>query len=206
MFYSSKIMADVGSANIVTALVGLVNCVSVIPTLYLFSKFGRKSLLWTLSFAISAMLFGLGVSLILSGDGAVKNATAQGLSVVFLMFFIIFFEFSLGPLLWIYMSEIMTEKGLSLGAGVFWFVTVIIAQFSQSLITSLGGGQDNLGSGRLFLICGGFTAVSGLFCLLFIKETKGLTEKEVFALYSSHSNHVKIDTEASSLQLDNGNT
>lgn len=76
MFYSSRIMASMGSPNLVTALVGFINCVSVIPTLYLFPKFGRKVLLWTISFAMSATLFALGASLMLSGDGAVKNEAA----------------------------------------------------------------------------------------------------------------------------------
>jgi hypothetical protein len=54
--------------TIVTALVGFVNFVSVFPTLILFKKFGRKILLWTLSFAISACLIGLGACLLLNGQ------------------------------------------------------------------------------------------------------------------------------------------
>jgi hypothetical protein len=98
------------------------------------------------------------------------------------MLFIIFFEFSLGPLLWIYMSEIMTDKGLSLGVGVNWITTCFIAFFTKSLITSFGGGD--IGSGRLFLTCGGFTALCGIFVIFAVKETKGLTEQEVANLYS----------------------
>ena len=118
MFYSSTIMSSAGlPANIITAIVGFVNCVSVFPTIIMFKKFGRKSLLWTLSFAIAASLIGLGVSLIINSDYQApnENPTTQSLSIVFLILFIIFFEFSLGPLIWIYLSEIMTEKGLSLG-------------------------------------------------------------------------------------------
>lgn len=123
MFYSSNILTSTGLApNLVTALVGFVNCVSVFPTIILFKKFGRKILLWTLSFAIAVCLIGLGVALIINAQYKVDNLkdspVCQALQVVFLMLFIIFFEFSLGPLLWIYMSEIMTEKGLSLGVGV----------------------------------------------------------------------------------------
>jgi hypothetical protein len=54
--------------TIVTALVGFVNFVSVFPTLILFKKFGRKILLWTLSFAIAACLIGLGACLLLIGQ------------------------------------------------------------------------------------------------------------------------------------------
>lgn len=123
MFYSSTIMASSGlQPNIVTALVGLVNWIAVFPTVYLFGKFGRKPLLWILSFAIAAMLIGLGVCQRINAQWNdhydTDNPTAQTLSIVFLMMFVLFFELSLGPLLWIYLSEIMTEKGLSLGVGV----------------------------------------------------------------------------------------
>ena len=90
------------------------------------------------------------------------------------MLFITFFEFSLGPLLWIYMSEIMTEKGLSLGVGVNWIATVNIAFFTKSIINAAGGGD--IGSGRVFCGCGGITALCGIFVILALKETKGLSE------------------------------
>lgn len=68
MFYSSSILKSTGiKSTLVTALVGFVNFVSVFPTLVLFKKFGRKILLWTLSFAIAASLVGLGVCLIING-------------------------------------------------------------------------------------------------------------------------------------------
>lgn len=99
------------------------------------------------------------------------------------MSFIVFFEFSLGPLLWIYLSEIMTERGLSLGVGVNQIFTVLIAYFTSDLINLFGEGDK--GSGTLFCMCGGITALCGVFCLLVVKETFGLTDKEVARLYSS---------------------
>jgi MFS transporter, SP family, galactose:H+ symporter len=179
MFYSSTILKSTGmKPTLVTALVGFVNFVSVFPTLILFKKFGRKILLWTLSFAISACLIGLGVCLILNGQWnehyQENNKVCQVLSIVFLMLFIIFFEFSLGPLLWIYMSEIMTDKGLSLGVGVNWITTCFIGFFTKTLITAFGGGD--LGSGRLFVGCGAITALCGVFVIFVVKETKGLSD------------------------------
>lgn len=159
--------------------------------------YGRKVLLWVLSFAIAAMLIGLGVCQIINAqwkenypiehpDG---NPTAQMLSIIFLMLFIVFFEFSLGPLLWIYLSEIMTEKGLSLGVGVNQVFTVLIAYFTSDLIYAFG--RDDLGSGRLFVMCGGITFITALFCLFIVKETKGLTDKEVSNLYNKYDVDVK---------------
>ena len=69
MFYSSTILTSLHMrATLITALVGIVNCVSVFPTIILFKKFGRKSLLWVFSFAISASLIGLGVCLIVAAQ------------------------------------------------------------------------------------------------------------------------------------------
>lgn len=151
MFYSSTIMSSSGlPPNYITALVGFVNCVSVFPTIALFKKFGRKILLWTLSLAIAASLVGLGVCLLVDAnakldsltpmnpDVIVGNKTAQAMSVVCLMLFIMFFELSLGPLLWVYLSEVMTEKGLSLGVGVNQIFTVVIAFFTSDLIKLFG--------------------------------------------------------------------
>ncbi len=65
IFYSSTIMNQTGLApNYITALVGFVNFITVFPTIYLFKRFGRRTLLWTLSLAIAASLVGLGVSLL----------------------------------------------------------------------------------------------------------------------------------------------
>lgn len=144
MFYSSNIMGSLNiSPNMITALVGFVNFVSVFPTLCLFKRFGRKTLLWTHSFMIAGTLIALGVCLIIDAqtqiDQGHQDKAAQYLSIVFLMLFIMLFEFSLGPLIWVYLSEIMTEKGLSLGVGVNQIVTVLIAYFTNPLIKAFGG-------------------------------------------------------------------
>jgi SP family facilitated glucose transporter-like MFS transporter 1 len=78
----------------------------------------------------------MGVANILNPEG--HNTLLTVLSIVFLMLFIIFFEFSLGPLLWIYMSEIMTEKGLSIGVALNWIAAVNVALFTPILIDVFG--------------------------------------------------------------------
>ena len=80
----------------------------------------------------------------------------------------------MGPLIWVYLSEIMTEKGLSLGVVLNQVTTILIALFTKGLINAFGEGS--LGSGRLFVTCGGLTTGTALFVLFFVKETKGLTE------------------------------
>lgn len=184
-FYTSYILTANESlnANQITALVGTVSFFAVIPTMWIYRRVGRKTMLTVMSFAIAGSLAGLGVSLMKEFTGS------SVLQIVFLLMFMISFQWSLGPLVWIYMAEIMTEKGLSLGAGLNWISNVCIALFTKDIINELGGG--NPGAGKLFLIFGGISAICGLFCLLVVKETKGLSEKEVSELYYNGSKESK---------------
>lgn len=67
MFYSSTIFATIPNfkATTGTALVGIVNMVATLASTFLLAFFGRKTLLWTLSFLMAADLVGLGVAFIL---------------------------------------------------------------------------------------------------------------------------------------------
>ena len=64
------------------------------------------------------------------------------------MLFIVFFEFSLGPIPWLYMAEIMTDKGLSLAVLLNWLMTIVMAIATPFLI-----------SGSLFIVFGALCAV-----------------------------------------------
>ena len=79
------------------------------------------------------------------------------------------------------MSEILTDKGQSIGAGTNWIITIIVGSLTGDIINAFGGGD--LGSGRLFVLCGIFTFIGGLFFLFILKETRGLSEIEVSQLY-----------------------
>ncbi|TNV79404.1 hypothetical protein FGO68_gene14650 [Halteria grandinella] len=173
MFYSSAILGKFGiSANIGTAVVGLVNMVSTFPTVWLMDKFGRRSLLWTLSLVQAVLLVGLGVSYIYVGE----SNSAKYLAVFFVMAFVVMFELSLGPVPWVYMSETMTERGLSLAVGLNWIFTIVIGLVTPILLDKIGG--------YFFIGNGAFTVVCALFCLFIMKETKGLSAQDVAQLYS----------------------
>lgn len=103
MFYSSKIFEKSGyDARIATALVGIVNVGSTFISTFLLGWFGRKTLLWTMSIAMAADLIGLGIAFM---------HDVGTLEIVLVLLFVVLFEFSLGPIVWIYMSEVMTDKG-----------------------------------------------------------------------------------------------
>ena len=69
----------------------------------------------------------------------------------------------------------MTEKGLTLASATNQILTVVTIFFGKPLKESLGG--------YTFILCAAFSLLAGLFCLFYLKETKGLSEKEVARLY-----------------------
>ena len=115
-------------------------------------------------------LIGLGICFFYIKD----NQSAQTLCIIFILLFVILFEFSLGPIPWVYMAEIMTDKGLSIAILLNWLFTLLIAIVTPFVI-----------SGELFIVFGAMCAVCACFCLFIMKETKGLTEAEVACLYAT---------------------
>lgn len=132
MFYSTEIFqaAPGFNARLGTALVGLVNMVSTLLASFLLVFFGRKTLLWTLSFAMAADLVGLGICYMYQ---------VTTLEIVLVLLYVTLFEFSLGPIVWIYMAEVMTDKGVSIGTLINWILTIVMAIATPYLVSGIGG-------------------------------------------------------------------
>lgn len=66
------------------------------------------------------------------------------------------------------MCEIMTEKGVTLGSLANWTFTLVMALITSILIDLIGG--------YFFIIFGFLCCVNAVFVIVFVKETKGLSE------------------------------
>jgi MFS family permease len=90
-------------------------------------------------------------------------------ALVCMNLYIVVFELSLGPLTWIYLTEIMTEKALSIGVAVNLILTVAAALLTPTLFALLHG--------WVFIVCAIFCLLCFFFCLFLLKETKDLSGK-----------------------------
>ncbi len=97
--------------------------------------------------------------------------------MIFVSLYIIIFELSLGPLTWLYQTEIMTEKGLSIGVAINLTLTVAASLLAPTLFENF--------SGWVFIVCAIFSLLCGFFCIFMMKETKGLSDKQIAQLFSS---------------------
>jgi len=128
-------------------------------------------------------MVGSGVFILLLDDDKKNNknldqqSTLGYVALVFINIYIVVFELSLGPLTWIYLTEIMTEKGLSIGVAVNLILTVTVALTTPILAKALGG--------WLFIGLAVFCLLCAFFCIFMVKETKGLSGKQIAKLYSS---------------------
>ena len=77
------------------------------------------------------------------------------------------FEFGPGPIIWIYMSEVMNEKGIAVGTFINWTLTLIVGFGTTYLVNKIN-----------YFIFSVFATTCGIgliFIVFFVKETKGLT-------------------------------
>lgn len=174
-FYSNQILKGVGIAEgVCTFIVQGASLFGVLAGMVQTGYFGRKRILFVYSVIMAAELVGLGLSL--QGDTGT-------LPLLLVCAFVICFQASSGPVTWLYMAEIMQEKGLSIGTVLNWLFTLLM-----SFVTPTVGNAYGLeGLGYLFIIMGGCTAGCAAFIILFLRESKGKTLAERKALYSTAS-------------------
>lgn len=154
-----------------------INCVAVLGASVMLNYAGRKTLMAIWTAACGLFLF------IQSYAAHSDNGT---LELAMTMAFVCAFEFAPGPIVWLYMGEIMNDKGLSIGAAVNWTLVLIISLFTPTWM-------DTMGSWGTFLMFGVFNVVGTLFIVVFMKETKGLKDEEVKNLYRKGGSNVNSE-------------
>ncbi len=133
-----------------------VNCFSACLAIPLLKYFGRRKLL-IFTFTLCSVL------LVLMVIFSKKQTALLLLSISF----VVMFEFGPGPIIWIYMSEVMNEKGIAVGTFINWTLTLIVGFGTTYLVNKIN-----------YFIFSVFATTCGIgliFIVFFVKETKGLT-------------------------------
>jgi hypothetical protein len=119
MFYSNMVFKGLEiPPSTVTFLIGIVNFVASFIGVLLLACLGLKFLMLWFNAAMA-------LTLILLSVFAFQHSTAGMVSCVLL--FILFFNFSSGTIMWIYMSEIMQEKAVSIATFLNNFMNLVIS-------------------------------------------------------------------------------
>ena len=93
------------------------------------------------------------------------------------------YQVSLGTYTWTYIAEVGNEKNQALGSVFLWGVI-------QSLVVNYL--FDYLGDAGTFWMYGGFSVVTGILVLIFMRETQGLTQEQTKLLYVPDRLRVRV--------------
>ncbi|CAF4685152.1 unnamed protein product [Rotaria sp. Silwood1] len=144
-FYSSKMFAKAGIprdyipyANIGT---GLINVLATIVSISLIEKLGRRALI-IYPMGVMVVVFGILTALVQLNETR-NNSTLGVLSVIFILIFIVCFAVGLGPIPFLYGSEVCRPEARdsvqSLGLVGNYIGNILLSLFFPALNSILGG-------------------------------------------------------------------
>jgi sugar porter (SP) family MFS transporter len=156
--------------------IGVANLLSTLLAMTVIDKFGRKTLL---------IIGSVGMIVFLSLTAGAFSGDISGNShlLLYLVGFIVFFAFSQGAVIWVFISEIfpnsVRSKGGSLGSTTHWVMAAIITTVVPSILELSNGDVNRQGGFWSFI----FFAVMMVLQLIFIwrvmPETKGKSLEQI---------------------------
>lgn len=172
MYYSTKIFTTAGMKNAFSAsvLIGLVNLAFTFVAIALVDKAGRRALL----------LVGLALQVVFLGAvGWMFHSGIQGLGLMLaIVGFIGAFAMALGPIPWIFCSEVFPTKvrGRAMSIAVFtiWASCYVVAQTFPMLNDS-----PAFGPAATFWVYAACSLFGLIFVWAMVPETKGRTLEEI---------------------------
>jgi MFS family permease len=172
MYYAPAIFKSAGfgtdSALLQTALMGMAFMAAAVASMFCVDKMGRRPLM-----IIGSIAMGLAMALL-----AITFITdhAKGYFVLFcIMGYVAAFGFSLGPVVWVLISEIFPNRLRSYAVAIttftLWAADFIVTLTFPKLLDKF--------QGYCFVIYGAMCFLCLLFVVKYLEETKGKTLEEI---------------------------
>jgi len=185
MYYSTKIFVAAGTSKNAafssSVWVGLINFIFTFVAIALVDKLGRRPLL-LIGTAIQA------IALAVVGWMFRNQHSGVGL-LVCVVVFIAAFAMAMGPIGWLFCSEIFPNRvrgrAMSVAAFTVWVSCYVVAQTFPMLNDS-----PAIGPALTFWCYAAVSLLSFVFVLSFVPETKGRTLEQIEAMWSSGQGRV----------------
>ncbi|PSS01880.1 Polyol transporter like [Actinidia chinensis var. chinensis] len=164
----------------VTIIMGVAKTSCVLVSALFLDQFGRRPLLLLGTIGMALSLFGLGLGSKFLEHSAHKPSWAIALCVVAICADVSFFSIGLGPITWVYSSEIfpmrLRAQGSSLAVSVNRLVSGVVA---MSFLTV----SEEISFGGMFFVLAGVMVMGVIFFYFFLPETKGKSLEEIGSLF-----------------------
>ncbi|PHT28004.1 putative polyol transporter 6 [Capsicum baccatum] len=142
---------------------------------------GRRKLLLISLSGMVVTLAGLGFFLTLAEHSGGKRIWALVLSIVTTYAVVMFFNIGLGPVTWVYSTEIFPLKYRALGAGIGVAVNRLMnATVSMSFLSL----SNAITTGGSFFLFAGVSLLALIFFYFFCPETKGKSLEEMESVFT----------------------
>ncbi len=175
-----KLGAGTNAALLQMAVVGSVNLIFTIVAIWTVDRIGRKPLMIIGS-------TGMGVSLIAIGLAAFYQKTEIWV-LVFILSYIAFFALSMGPVVWVVLSEIFPTKirgrAMAIATACLWMANFVVSQ-TFTVLNENKWLVDKFHHGFTFWMYSTMCAVTVIFVCLYVPETKGKSLEEIEKMWMS---------------------
>jgi len=153
---------------------GTVNLIFTFVAIFTVDKWGRKPLLLVGSFGMFVSLTVLGLSIYFHKLGII--------SLISILAFIGSFALSMGPVVWVLLSEIFPNRirgvAMSIAVGAMWLFNAIVAN-SFPLINRSSINNDMFNGALPYFVFASLCVVTFIFVWKYIPETKGKSLEEL---------------------------
>ena len=178
MYYAPEIFKQLGSgtnsALLQTIIIGAVNLTFTIVALYTIDRFGRKPLMIIGS-------TGMGLSLAALGLAAYLQKTELWV-LLFILGYIASFALSMGPVVWVVLSEIFPTnirgRAMAVATLILWGANYLVSQ-TFPMINENPWLVENFHHAAPFWVYAIFCLVTIVFVVMFVPETKGKSLEEI---------------------------
>ncbi len=173
-----------------TIIVGVVNVLSTVLSMFLLDKIGRRKLYFIGLTGMAVSLAALGTFFLLKDN---LGPSLKYITVGSILVYILFFAVSLGPLGWLIISEIFPLKvrglGMSIGSLSNWLFNAIVTFTFLKLawlftgpgmeITNHGAATPDPNPAGAFFVYAVIAVLGIIWGIKYIPETKGVTLEEI---------------------------
>ena len=155
------------TARLATTLTGAIQLVAAFLAIKTVPYFGRRFLYVYGQIALGLTLATISLCIVNS---------FYTITIILVLIFEIIYATSVGPVHWIFVPEICNDAQLGFVMTMNYTNGILIGMFSESI-------TDRLGPTGGFAIFATVSLIGAIFIFIFVKETKGLTDKQKKELY-----------------------
>lgn len=156
-------------------LLAAVNLIFTFVAMATVDKFGRKPLIYIGSVGMMAGFIILGITLMTGNVGI--------LSLIGVLLFIASFAMSMGPVVWVVLSEMFPNSirsvAMSIAVAAQWAANYLVTQLFPVVAESEMNNNEFWSGSLPYFIFSGFILIIILFTMKYIPETKGKTLEEL---------------------------